>query len=112
MRDIECARRQIAHHTLARFRSRVGHDRNIDKIAVLQPAAGEVALVDEHDVTAPGNSAIAIVHAVYRRVVLIVTSDCRERESFTIRDTRILLESGTDEKIGLLRWGQPLALPC
>ena len=45
---------------------------------MLQAAAGEVARVDQYDVAAPGNSAIAIVHAVDRRVVLIMAPDRRE----------------------------------
>jgi hypothetical protein len=79
--DIVCDRRQVVHDALARFRFRIGKDGNIDEIAMLQPAAGEVAFVDEHHVASPGNSTVAIIQAVDRRVVLIMTSDCRERES-------------------------------
>ena len=94
LRDIVGDRRQVAHDPLVRLRSRIGHDGDINEIAVLQAAACQVALVDEHDVTAPGDSAIAIIQAVDRRVVLIMTSDRRERESFAIRDTRILSRPG------------------
>src|ERR1700694_3964891 len=91
------------HNTLARFRFLIWNDCNIDEIAMPQPAAGEVAFVDEHDVAPPSNSTIAIIHAVDRRVVLIMASDCRECESFTIGHTRIFIESGTNEKIARLR---------
>src|SRR5258705_12240833 len=79
---------------------------------MLQAAAGEVALIDKHNVAPPRNSPIAIVHAVDRRVVLIVTSDRCERESFTIGHTRILIYAGTDDKIGLVRRRPPLTLRC
>lgn len=71
-----------------------GHDADIDEVAMLQTAAATVALIDKHDVAAPGNSTTAIIHAVDRRIVLIMTSDHRERESFKIRRTRILFHSG------------------
>lgn len=93
-RDIGGDRRQVAHNARYRSRSRIGHDADIDEVAMLQTAAATVALIDKHDVAAPGNSTTAIIHAVYRRIVLIMTSDHRERESFKIRRTRILFHSG------------------
>src|SRR6266849_6833183 len=92
--DIVRDRRQVPHNTLARFRFLTWNDRNIDEIAVLQSAAGEVAFVDEHDVAPPRNSAIAIIHAVDRRVVLIMASDCRECENLIVGHTRIFIEPG------------------
>ena len=89
--DIVRDRRQVAHNTLARFRFFIWNDCNIDEIAMLQPATAEVAFVDEHNVAPPRNSTIAIIHAVDRRVVLIMASDCRECESFTIGHTRIFI---------------------
>src|SRR6266436_2579026 len=77
---------------------------------MLQTAAGEIALVDEHDVTTPRDPAITIIHAVDRRVVLIMTSDRGERERLPIRHARILIKSGIDDKIGLLGRCQPLTL--
>src|SRR5712664_1348025 len=85
---------------------------DIAEIAVHQSAAGEVTFVDEHDVAPPRNSAIAIIHAVDRRVVLIVTSDCRECESLIVGHTRIFFEPGIDEKIRFLRRRQPIAFRC
>ena len=55
LRDIVGDRRQIAHNALARFRSRIRHDAEIDQIAVLQTSAAQVALIDEHDITTPGD---------------------------------------------------------
>src|SRR5258708_2216922 len=112
LRDMERDCRQVAHDTFARFRSGIGRDRNVDEIAMLQPAAGEVAFVDEHDVAPPRNSAIAIIQAVDRCVVLIMTSDGRERESITIAPSRIFIDAGMDEEIGLLRRRPLLALRC
>ena len=110
--DIVRDRRQVPHNTLARFRFLTWNDRNIDEIAVLQSAAGEVAFVDEHDVAPPRNSAIAIIHAVDRRVVLIMASDCRECENLIVGHTRIFIEPGIDEKLRFLRRRQPIAFRC
>src|SRR5258707_1329116 len=110
--DIVRDRRQVAHNPPARLRFFIWNDCNIDEIAMLQPATAEVAFVDEHNVAPPRNSTIAIIHAVDRRVVLIMASDRRECESFTIGHTRIFIESGINEKIGLLRRCQPLTLRC
>ena len=79
---------------------------------MLQPAAGEVVFVDEHDLAAPPDSAIAIIQAVDGCVVLIMASDRRERESFAIRHGRIFIEPRIDQKVGLLRRCQPLTLRC
>ena len=79
---------------------------------MLQAAACEVTLVDENHVTPAGNSAITIIHAVDRRVVLIVASDRRKRESVAIPNVGILVYAGIDQEIGLFRRCSPLALRC
>src|SRR5258708_17670519 len=56
--DMERDCRQLAHDTLARVRSGIRRDRNVDEIAMLQPAAGAVSLVDDHDVAPSRNSPI------------------------------------------------------
>lgn len=78
LRDIVGDRRQVAHDPPVRLRGRIRHDRDINEIAVLQAAVCEVALVDEHDVSAPLNPAIAIIHAVDRRVVLFPKHACAD----------------------------------
>lgn len=109
LRDIVGDRRQIAHNALARFRPRIGYDAEIDQIAVLQTSAAQVSLIDEYDITTPCDPTIAIVHAVDRCVVLIMTSNRRERKSFTIRYTQIFIQTGVDQKICLLRRCSPLS---
>ena len=69
LRDIVGDRGQVAHDTLIRFRAGIGHHADIDEIAVAQTAAGEILLIDEHDITATRDSAIAIIEAVDCRIV-------------------------------------------
>jgi hypothetical protein len=53
---LKAHRRQVAHNTLVWSRPHIGHDADINQVAVLQAAAGEVPRSDEHDVTMPGNA--------------------------------------------------------
>src|SRR5271168_5201681 len=87
--DVEGDSREVPQHALAGIRPFVGHDTEIDNVAMFQASADEITLIYEHDVASSRYPSIAIVHAVDRRIVLIMTSDRRKRENITICDTRI-----------------------
>jgi hypothetical protein len=84
----------MAHHALARLRPRVRYGAEIDQVTVFQTSAGQIALIDEYDVTASSDPPITVIHAVDRRIVLIMTSNRRQRERFTIRPPRIFIQAG------------------
>ncbi|MNZ85966.1 hypothetical protein D3C78_1047740 [compost metagenome] len=82
---------------------------NIDAITILQAALRKVVPVHEDDVPSAEDAAITVIHAIDRRIVLIVTADRGQHEGFRIGDERVFLKSCGDKEIGLAALRVPAA---
>src|ERR1700730_8879678 len=83
---------------------------DFDLVTLRDTPRVHVDFIHEHDHAATEHAAISVVETVYRCIVLVVASQRGEPKHCRIRDWRVFVDPGKDQKIWAARGSLPNAL--